>query len=728
MALVARPEAQTTNLKPFFPSFKVNKMNASGIRIAAGANFTADPLVEVLRFWLEALGLKQAQVELTGYNQIFQSLLNRESAFGSKEPGLNFILIRLEDWGRNQDACRRLDAVRESAQEFVAAIRFFAEAAVRPTVVMLCPASREALAEEGAAALFESIEIELRRILAECKVMLLEHSDIDGLYPVTLIEDPESNQQGHMPFTPAYWAAIGTLLARKARVLLQPPYKVIAIDADNTLWGGVAAEVGPEGVDLSEPWRQIQAFLTEMKDRGMLLALVSKNRSEDAEKVFGRPEMVLQRKDFAGWKVDWKAKSANLLELATELELGLDSFIFVDDNPMECAEVQAHCPAVTVLQLPEPTDAVGFLKHVWAFDLPAATAADSRRTAQYREQAQRKQFMAAGGSYAEFFEKLKLKIDLFPPAGEHVDRAAQLTQRTNQFNATARRRTAAELSFALASGEHVALMAHVSDRFGDYGDVGLCVYSTAGSDLEVDTFLLSCRVLGKGVEHQMLAALGRTAREAGKAHVVIPFRQTERNEPVFRFLESVEGHVRDGDSYYFATESAAAASFNPAATASNPTQQEIEQGLMATSVCDYGTIARRLRTAPDIQLAIRHRYRRIRPELPTPFESPRNPIEEKLSDIWTEVLGLDRVGVYDNFYDLGGDSVVSIQVLSRLHQAGLRLTLTQHYQAPVIAEQVLLLETAASAADMRPAARFSLARLGPKSMDSVLARFAQSSN
>jgi FkbH-like protein len=707
----------------------MKQMNASEIRIAIAANFTAEPMVEVLRFWTETLGLGPVKIEPVGYNQVFQSLLDQASVFGSREPGVNFVLIRLEDWGRNQHDGRWLDVIRESVREFVAAIRGFAGRAARPTVGILCPASQQALAREGADAAFAPLEAELRQVFGECRMTLLDHAECCKLYPVAGVADPDSDRQGHIPFTAAYWAAIGTLLARQTRMLLQPPRKVVAVDADHTLWGEVAAETGAEGVDLSEPWRGVQAFLAQMKDRGMLLALVSKNRSEDVDAVFRRPEMVLRREDFAGWKVNWKPKSENLCELSAELELGLDSFIFLDDNPMECAEVQAHCPAVTVLQLPEPARASEFLKHAWIFDLPTATAVDSERTSQYREQAERKQLLAAAGSYSEFFEKLALKTDLFPPAMEQVERAAQLTQRTNQFNTTGLRRTVSELSVMLSSGERYALMAHVSDRFGDYGDVGLCVYSTVGSDLEVDTFLLSCRVLGKGVEYQMLAALGRAACQAGKARVVIPFRRTERNEPVLRFLETVGAAFRSGDSYCFPASAAACASFDPAAAAkpAEPEKTEASAAEPAAS-CDFGAIARGLGTVREIQSAIRRRYRRLRPDLPTAFVQSRNAMEENLVEIWTEVLGLDRVGVLDNFYDLGGDSIKSIQVLSRIHQAGLRLTLSQHYQFPVIAEQAPLLEIAASSTSAQPTARFSLARLGQKSMDSVFARLAKTGN
>jgi FkbH-like protein len=706
----------------------------SDIIFTVTANFTADPIGKALQFWLERLGWTNARVEFSGYNQIFQDLISPISAPASDRRGVNLFLIRLEDWARHNPDADLLDAVTRVSREFIGSFQSFLGRASRPGILLLCPPSERILADPQLANKIRLLEAEIRAALKHPGVSILTGEDFAALYPVDCVSDPESDRQGHIPFTPAYWTVLATVLARKARALLSPPHKVIAVDADNTLWNGVAAEWGASRVQVDGVWREAQEFLLDRKRQGMLLALVSKNKDEDVARVFERPDMMLRREDFASWRVNWKPKSDNLRDVASELELGLDSFIFLDDNPMECAEVSAHCPAVTVLQLPEAEQISWFLRHVWVFDLPPATAADRNRTEQYRQQAERIELLAAATSFADFMRKLDLRVELRAPVAEQIGRAAQLTQRTNQFNTTGVRRTESELHTLLLSGKREALLAQVRDRFGDYGEVGLCVYSARGNDLEVENFLLSCRVLGKGVEHQLLAALGRIATERGKAHVVIPFHPTERNEPAAGFLESAGSAFRDGTLYRFPADAAKAVAFQPQDTAPpSPAaiQVRVKEAIQAGP--DYGEFALHLTTPSEIEVAMRRKYLRTRPTLAVGLATPRNPTEQRLAEIWSDVLGLDCVGVHDNFFDLGGDSIHTIQILARANQAGLRLSIRQHNECPTIAGQAVLAgrpDTARSegigaTTPSKTSRPFSLARLGNKSLDQVLAHLAK---
>src|SRR6185437_3995515 len=192
-------------------------------------------------------------------------------------------------------------------------------------------------------------------------------------------------------------------------------------------------------------------------------AVCSKNSEEDVREVFAqRLDMPLRHEHFAAWRVNWLPKSENIKSIAQELNLGLDSFIFVDDNPVECAEVEANCPDVLTLQLPEnPEEIPQFLKHCWAFDVQKVTAEDARRGEMYRESRQREQLRTQAGSLAEFIAGLNLKIQITPMAPEQLSRVAQLTQRTNQFNLTTIRRTEAEIQ-QLAGGA-IVLTITVSD-------------------------------------------------------------------------------------------------------------------------------------------------------------------------------------------------------------------------------------------------------------------------
>ena len=279
--------------------------------------------------------------------------------------------------------------------------------------------------------------------------------------------------------------------------------------------------------------------MRRQREAGKLLVICSKNDEADVNAVFDQgPAMPLTREHFSAWRVNWRPKSENLKSIAQELKLGLDSFIFVDDNPVECAEVEANCPEVLTLQLPEdPALIPEFLDHCWAFDQLKTTAEDRSRTEMYRQNRQREEFQAQAMSFADFIAELELEVQIAPALPAQLARVAQLTQRTNQFNVSGKRRTESELR-QLGEGREVWTVS-VKDRFGDYGLVGAMIFETRDQAIVVDSFLLSCRALGRGVEHQMLAELGKRARQRGAQWVDVPFERLPRNQPALDFLESV---------------------------------------------------------------------------------------------------------------------------------------------------------------------------------------------
>ena len=397
-------------------------------------------------------------------------------------------------------------------------------------------------------------------------VSLIAPRDFD-LYPVADYHDPRRDRLGHIPYTPAFFAAMGTLLAREIHALLAPPHKVVVLDCDNTLWKGVVGEEGVEGIAIPPAWRALQRFMAELAGQGFLLCLCSKNVEADVLEVFDRrPDMILKREHLVSWRINWQPKSENIRSLARELNLGLDSFIFLDDNPVECAEVGSGCPEVLTLRLPIDGDIEGFLRHVWAFDRPRVTAEDRQRTAMYRQEAERARSSKEAPTIDEFLAGLGLQIAIAEPAPGQVDRVAQLTQRTNQFNFTTVRRNDGEIRRLGESGLECRAV-EVSDRFGDYGLVGAMIFGPRGEALEVDTFLLSCRVLGRGVEHRMLGELGEIARARGLSRVDATILLTKKNQPARDFLEGVAAayrrEIEGGLRYEIPAEVAAGIAYRP---------------------------------------------------------------------------------------------------------------------------------------------------------------------
>jgi FkbH-like protein len=517
--------------------------------IAVSATFTAEPVQECLDFWIHELGITCA-VAFAPYNQVFQQLLDPTSLFSRNRFGMNVILIRLEDWWRTDGESQLVQAAHEdrraqlerNAKDFVDAIKVAAGNSGVPCLVCFCPASKAMQTEEIAATQFPIVEAQLAEHLANIGgVYVVTSAEVQALYPVPEYEDARANEISHIPYTRQFFNGLGTMIARRFYRIQAPPHKVIVLDCDNTLWRGVCGEDGPSAVRIGPGYRALQEFMLAQRDEGMLLCLCSKNNEEDVWSVFEQnPRMILKREHFVRSRINWQSKSENLRALSKDLNLAVDSFIFLDDSALECAEVESRCPEALTLQLPEQeSEFKKFLAHVWAFDHLKVTEEDRQRNERYGADAQRGALQEGSLSLEDFLAGLDLQVEIVPMTKREVPRVAQLTQRTNQFNFTSIRRTESEIEQLLAKEDTQCLVVRVRDRFGDYGLVGAMLFTRRPGLLNVDNVLLSCRALGRRVEHRMLAALGCVARRDKLVTVRINFIPTLKNKPAQDFLESM---------------------------------------------------------------------------------------------------------------------------------------------------------------------------------------------
>jgi len=649
----------------------------SGPSIVISATFTADALEPNLAFWMRELGFDY-RVQLAPYNQVFQILLDPAGALAANHGGVNAVLVRFEDWAHMEGNAAPLDLARLEAdvRQFVSSLRTAAQAAAAPLVAVLCPASPAFVAEPAAAGFQLRMEAFVAAGLdGTPAVHLVTPGEIDSLYPVAQPHDPLGDKLGHIPYTPAYFAALGAVLARKIHALRTPPFKVIALDCDDTLWRGICGEDTPQGVFLDPPRKALQEFMLAQQAAGMLLCLCSKNNVEDVLDTFRlHPEMPLRPDHFAAWRINWSSKPANLAALAEELELSLDSFILVDDNPKECREVEASCPEVLSLALPAREDEIpGFLRHVWAFDRLRVTEEDRARPGMYAQEMARQRAGKQAASLEEFLQTLQLEVRIAPMPPKDLARVAQLTQRTNQMNFTTVRRSESDIQALLQAGKAECLTVHVSDRFGTYGLAGAILFRASVDTVVIDTFLLSCRALGRGVEHRMLAALGEIARQRGLGFVEARFVRSQRNRPALLFLESVglpfQSVRAETLVFRFPADVAAriryeAARAAPPASPPGPASLPQSSGAARPAI-PYARIAAELRTADAILDRVRAESLPARPA-PGSGEPPRTDLERQLCRIWSDMLGVRPIGVGDNFFDLGGHSLLAVQLLSRL--------------------------------------------------------------
>ena len=507
-------------------------------KLAVSATFTAEPIQEYIEWWLRQFG-ETITIEFAPYNQVFQELLDPSSLLATNSD-LNLLLVRFEDWLRDDPAPpERFPAkLEQNFTELVAAFRNRNHQAVY--LVALFPVSNAFSWNPPVMAKLAELNIRWREeITASNQAYPVDLQRLASSYQIAEIYDPVKDRIGHLPFSDGYYAAMGTVIARKIISWKQPRFKVIVLDCDQTLWQGICGEDGALGVTVTGPHAVLQRLLAQQCREGMLLALCSKNNEADVWEVFAaNPGMILRKEDLAGWRINWLSKSENLQALARELNLGLDSFIFIDDNPMECAAVMAICPEVLTLRLPEePRWFSGYLNHVWAFDRFRVTAEDQQRTRMYQEEKQRRELQTESLNLTDFLQRLELKVSLTLMEPAQLSRVAQLTQRTNQFNLSTIRRTEAEIQALTGDSQIKCWVVEVADRFGAYGLVGVIITREESPDLVLDTLLLSCRVLGKNVEEAILSGLQRYGRERKLRAMTARYFPTAKNEPFLKFLE-----------------------------------------------------------------------------------------------------------------------------------------------------------------------------------------------
>jgi FkbH-like protein len=363
---------------------------------------------------------------------------------------------------------------------------------------------------------------------------------------------------GKIAFGPEVFKHAAADIKAAVRALKGLARKLVVLDLDDTLWGGVVGDIGWENLKLGghdhlgEAFRAFQRALQALTNRGVVLGIVSKNTEAVALEAIDRhPEMVLRRRHFAGWRINWQDKAQNLIDLTAELNLGLEAVVFIDDNPAERARVREALPQVLV---PEwPADKLLYEKalgELTCFDAPTLSAEDQARTRMYAAERERNAARSSAQSVEEYLASLALEVTVERLAPANLARAAQLLNKTNQMNLTTRRLTEGQLlAWAQAEGQFTHVF-RVRDRFDDYGLTGIASLKREGGTAILADFVLSCRVLGRGVEQVMLSTMAECARSVGSRRLVAHYLPTERNGPCKSFFDDHSGFARLGESGY----------------------------------------------------------------------------------------------------------------------------------------------------------------------------------
>lgn len=318
--------------------------------------------------------------------------------------------------------------------------------------------------------------------------------------------------------------------------------KAAVVDLDNTLWGGIIGEDGMERIQLGPEYpgaayQAVQRVLLDLHERGILLAIASKNNPQDAlEALDHHPGMLLSRRHFAAMRMNWVNKAANLREIAAELNIGIDALAFIDDNPAEREQVRRELPEVAVIELPrDPMAYAGVLRDCPWFERLSLSEEDKVRGSFYAAERERREAEQACATPEDFYRSLQQEIAISPVQPTTLERAAQLTQKTNQFNLTTRRYSDQELAALAERPDQQVFTMRVKDRFADNGLVGVAIVRYDGPVCEIEVLLLSCRVIGRTVETALLSFLADRARERGCERLEGWFLPTKKNPPAAQF-------------------------------------------------------------------------------------------------------------------------------------------------------------------------------------------------
>ena len=316
--------------------------------------------------------------------------------------------------------------------------------------------------------------------------------------------------------------------------------KLLILDLDNTLWGGVVGEDGPDGIRLGPPsavgerYQEFQQYVKALGQRGILLAVASKNNPEDAAEVFRRHQgSVLRLDDFVAFKANWLDKPSNILQMASELRLGLESFVLLDDNPAERKAVRERLPEVIVPEISgEPSESIAALERGLYFQAIRLTSEDVARSASYLASTQQEELRVRGGSLDQYLTDLCMRIEYGSVSADTSVRVTQLINKTNQFNLTTKRYSQEEVQRRMVSADCWFRWYRLCDRFADHGLIGVLLAEVADREWSVDTWLMSCRVIGRGVEGFMFRDMVDCARRSGAERLRAHYVPTAKNKLV----------------------------------------------------------------------------------------------------------------------------------------------------------------------------------------------------
>jgi FkbH-like protein len=527
-------------------------------RLALLRSFTVEPLVPLLRAAAFASGINLS-VQVGDFNAYAQEILNPHSNLYLFKPDAVILAIQTRDllpelWYRFTDLSseeieRLIDRIRKDLSDWIKTFRCYSDAhlIIHGLEMPLCPSAgildaQGQLSQVGA---LRRVNEGMRSLAREYPgVYILDYDALVALHGRLRWHDEGKWLTVRLPVAADCLVHLANEWLRFLHPVTGKVCKALVTDLDNTLWGGIIGEDGMSGIQIGpeHPGAAYQSFQRVMLDlyqRGIILAVCSKNNPSDAMEVLeNHPGMLLRPHHFAALRVNWNDKAQNLREIASELNIGIDALAFLDDSPVEREWVRSQLP-VAVIDLPQdPTGYAGTLRDSPFFERLTLSDEDRERGRYYVEERRRTELRCGTASLEDFYRSLQMEVEIASVTPQTLTRVAQLTQKTNQFNLTTRRYTEQQIAEMTASTDWRVYSLRARDRFGDNGLVGVAIARFDGDFCEIDSFLMSCRVIGRTVETAFLSHVAAEALHRGVRFLRGWYLATKKNDLVKDFYKS----------------------------------------------------------------------------------------------------------------------------------------------------------------------------------------------
>lgn len=547
------------------------------IKVAYLTNFTVDLLPTYVNVYAAAEGLC-SHGYVGAYNQYFQEVLNEDGPLYEFSPDISFIALTLKQYQPKifnsflsltvQEKEDLLENIVNHVEDVITTASKRLKTSIMVSNFQLPPFAQGGISDVNSAygeiQFYTNLNTKLGEFVRNnSSIHVFDTARLSARVGFENIYDPKMYYMAKIFWGEKFFPIVADEIIRYIIGIKGLSRKCLVLDLDNTLWGGIIGEDGPQGIKIGpgdpvgEAYLDFQYKIKSLKDRGIMLAICSKNNKEDVLEAFElRPEIPLNLSDFAATQINWDHKHLNIQRIARELNIGVDSLVFMDDNPAECRLIQQMLPEVKVVQLPANTeDLPGVIDRLAIFEKIVVLGDDAKKTEQYHQIKKRKELKESVGDLSAYLHSLETQISIRPPRGEDLNRVHQLFTKTNQFNVTTIRYSMGDIEKFLSDESWEIGIVSARDTFGDLGIIGLYLLEVCLPKVRIDSFILSCRAMGRGIESAVMNHIKeRFSKNEQPCVLEASYEPTAKNKPVKTFFDQqlfeIAGSTQQGGKLY----------------------------------------------------------------------------------------------------------------------------------------------------------------------------------